>query len=414
MGLSEYKLLAADLDQKDPLKNYRDLFVHTDAIYLDGNSLGKLPLLTSERNKTLVEDQWGKGLINSWSDHWLDLPNKISAKLAKLVGAQPEEILICDTTSINLYKLAFGALSLQKGRDEIITDDLNFPSDLYVFEGLIKNHFRQHRISKIKSDDEITINESTLIQSISSHTALISLSHVLFKSAFMYAMKSINDAAHRYGALTLWDLSHATGAVPVQLNAWGADMAVGCTYKYLNGGPGAPAFLYVRKDLQEKLVNPIWAWFSHQKPFDFNAKYTAPNTIHKFAISTPGILSMAPVETGIDVVLDAGIEKIRAKSIAQSEFFIKMIQNSLEPLGFKIASPLESTKRGSHISLQHEEGFRISQAMIYPKSNAVPIIPDFRPPNNIRLGIAPLYNSFYELYLTVERLEGIVKEKEYL
>ncbi|MDP5121921.1 MAG: aminotransferase class V-fold PLP-dependent enzyme, partial [Spirosomaceae bacterium] len=249
---------------------------------------------------------------------------------------------------------------------------------------------------------------------LSLETAFISLSHVAYKSAFMYDMAAVNQLAKENGALTLWDLSHAVGAVDLQLNKSGADMAVGCTYKYLNGGPGAPAFLYIRKELQEQLQNPIAGWFGHKSPFEFAENYAADSGIQRFAAGTPTVLSMAGIEPGLDIMNDAGMENLRRKSVQQSEFLLKMIESELVPFGFKIASPLDSSERGSHISIQHPNGFQINQAMISPKkANAKIIIPDFRPPTNIRLGIAPLYNTFTELAETVSRIKEIVEEQEY-
>jgi kynureninase len=352
-------------------------------------------------------------MIRAWNENWIDLPNRIAAQIAQIVGARPDEIFVGDTTSINLYKLAFAALSFQSDRHEIVTDSLNFPTDLYVLEGLIQNHFKNHHLKSIQSRNGIDIKPLEIDYAVNSDTALVCLSHVLYKSAFMYNMKQINEIAHQKGALTLWDLSHAVGAVPIKLNDWDTDLAVGCTYKYLNGGPGSPAFLYVRKDLQDKLINPIWAWFSHQKPFDFSSDYQAADSIQRFATSTPSILSLAPIEVGANLFLEAGIDKIRYKSINQSGFIIEMTNELLLSRGFSIASPLLGTERGSHISLQHPEGYRISQAMINPMDGSASIIPDFRPPNNIRLGIAPLYNTYFELYQCIERIVKIVDEKQF-
>jgi kynureninase len=229
----------------------------------------------------------------------------------------------------------------------------------------------------------------------------------------MYDMKRINDAAHKHNSLVIWDLSHAAGAVEINLNDTNADMAIGCTYKYLNGGPGSPAFLYVRRDLQDKLINPIWGWFSHKKPFDFGADFTPNDGIQRFAVGTPSVLSLAATQAGLAITNEAGMPNLRQKSITQSSFLIELIQQYLIPLGFTIASPLEVEKRGSHISIQHPEGYRINRAMIEPKDGSPSIIPDFRPPNNIRLGIAPLYNTFEELYHSVIRIKKIVETEEY-
>jgi len=278
---------------------------------------------------------------------------------------------------------------------------------------LINQQFKTHKLELAKSEDGVQVSESMISKLLDKHTALVSLSHVAFKSSFMYDMKRITELAHLSKALIVWDLSHSVGAVPINLNESGADMAVGCTYKYLNGGPGAPAFLYVRKALQEKMTNPIWAWFSHSEPFKFSNDYEANISIEKFATGTPSVISLAAIEPGLDIAIEAGMDKIRDKSIRQSTFMIEMINNLLSPMGFIIASPLKSDIRGSHISLQHPEAYRISQAMIAPNNGSKSIIPDFRPPNNIRLGIAPLYNSFLDIYETIVRIQTIVAENQF-
>jgi kynureninase len=411
--LEKYHQEALSFDQNDSLASFRNQFFESNEIYLDGNSLGKLPKRTIQITENLIQNQWKNGLIRSWNEHWIDLPNKIAAKIAKLVGARPDEIFVGDNTSINFYKLAFATLQLNPTKTKIITDSLNFPSDLYVLQGLISQQFQNHALKIIESQDGIRISEEAIVQELDENTAFLTLSHVVFKSAFMHNIKKINDLAHAKNTFVIWDLSHSAGAVAVNLNAANADMAVGCTYKYLNGGPGAPAFLYVRKDLQEKLQNPIWAWFSHQKPFDFTLDYEAKNNIQRFSTGTPSILSLAATEAGIDLINEAGIENLREKSRLQSSFLVELIQEFLLPIGFNIASPLDVNQRGSHISIQHQEGYRINRAMIEPIAGAKSIIPDFRPPNNIRLGIAPLYNTFLELYETVLRIKQIVENQEF-
>lgn len=404
---------ALELDKNDKLAHFRNEFEMGEEIYLDGNSLGRLPKKTIELSIDLIQNQWGKGLIRSWNNHWMELPNKVAAKIAKIVGARPDEIFVGDSTSINFYKLAFATLKVQESKSKIISDSLNFPSDIYVLQGLIEQQFENHSLGIIESENGITISNEAIAEALDENTALLTLSHVVFKSAFRYDMQKINRLAHQKGALVLWDLSHSAGAVPVNLNESGADMAVGCTYKYLNGGPGAPAFLYVRKDLQDKLSNPIWAWFSHQNPFDFTLGYESKNNVQRFATGTPSVLSLAAIEVGLDIILEAGMVNLREKSIAQSTFLIELIENLLLPIGFTITSPLNADERGSHVSIQHHEGYRINRAMIEPIGGSPSIIPDFRPPNNIRLGIAPLYNSFEELFQTVVRIKKIVETNEY-
>lgn len=412
--MNRYLQQAAELDSHDKLSLFRNQFVSDEnVIYLDGNSLGRLPQKTKDVLQDIVEYQWGNRLIRSWNEHWLDLPKRVAAKLATIVGASSDEIFVGDSTSVNLYKLAFAALKLQQDRSEILTDSLNFPTDMYIFQELISQSFPNHTLKQIPSADGMITAMEAIEEALSLETAFVSLSHVAYKSAFMYDMAAVNKLAKENGALTLWDLSHAVGAVDLQLNKSGADMAVGCTYKYLNGGPGAPAFLYVKKELQEQLQNPIAGWFGHKSPFDFDGNYVAANSIQRFAAGTPTVLSMAGIEPGLDIMNEAGMENLREKSVRQSEFLLKMIESELVPLGFKIASPMNASHRGSHISIQHPNGYQINQAMISSKNEAKVIIPDFRPPTNIRLGIAPLYNSFIDLAETVERIKEILLTKEY-
>ena len=407
---------AIELDREDPLARFKDQFIieNDQLIYLDGNSLGRLPEKSREIMKKVVDKQWGSRLINSWNENWMGLPNKLSAKIAKIIGAHKDEVFVGDTTSLNLYKLVYSALSINENRTQIISDSFNFPTDLYVIQGLIDQQFKNHSLQLLTSDDEIEMDENKLAGLLNEQTALVSFSHVAFKSAFKYDMERINKMVHDNGALMIWDLSHSVGALPINLNETNSDMAVGCTYKYLNGGPGAPAFLYVKRELQEKMVNPIWAWFSHDKPFSFSPDYMPNEGIGRFATATPSILSLAAIEPGLDITLEAGLDQMREKSVLQSNLLLEMITALLIPYDFAIASPLESNQRGSHISIQHAEAYRISQAMIHPKDDSKSIIPDFRPPNNIRLGIAPLYNSYLDLYETILRIQSIVQQKQYL
>jgi kynureninase len=413
MNQDELQKKAVELDKNDKLAPFRTQFEIGEEIYLDGNSLGRLPKKTIGLITELTQNQWGKRLIRSWNEHWMELPSKVAAKIAQVVGAQPDEIFVGDSTSINFYKLAFAALKTQESKTRIITDSLNFPTDIYVLQGLIEQQFKNHSLTIIKSKDEKRITDEEIENALDHNTALLTLSHVVFKSAYVYDMHKINQLAHQKDSLILWDLSHSAGAVEVNLNESGVDLAVGCTYKYLNGGPGAPAFLYVRKDLQAKLMNPIWGWFSHQKPFNFTLNYEAKADIQRFAAGTPSVLSLAAMEPGLDLTLEAGMKNLRAKSVVQTTYLIELVENLLTPFGFTIASPINSKERGSHVSIQHPEGYRISRAMIEPIDASTVIIPDFRPPNNIRLGIAPLYNTFEEIFQTIIRIKTIVETREF-
>ena len=408
---------AQDLDQQDPLASFRDRFVISDPdlIYLDGNSLGRLPMDTMQHIQDVVENQWGKDLINSWNKGWFEKPSIIGSRLAELIGAKPDEVLVCDTTSVNLYKLAAAALLYQKDKTELLSDEFNFPTDLYVFQGVIDILGKGHQLKLIQSANSITIDDEAVENEINTDTALVALTQVAFKSGFMYDIKKVTELAHQAGALVLWDLCHSVGAVPLELNNWDVDLAVGCTYKYLNGGPGSPAFLYVRKDLQNLLRPPIWGWFADKSPFAFNLDFTPAEGINRFQISTPHILSMAGIEPALEILLEAGIESLRNKSIRQTEYLIYLVQEWLAPLGFELGSPLDPNIRGSHVSVRHPEAYRICRALINPKSGdtSLRVIPDFRAPNNIRLGIAPLYTSYEDIYRALKRIKAILEDGIY-
>jgi len=403
--MQDFYQQALDFDSQDKLAHFKNMFVNDNrVIYLDGNSLGKLPLKTEERTINAIRHQWGEGLIRSWQENWLELSGTLAAKIAGIVGAQKDEIFVGDTTSLNLYKLVFAALKHNSERRKIVSDSLNFPSDLYVIQGLVKNQFKNHSLLLMDSEDEMSVNENTLNKSLDDNTALLTLCHVTFKHSYMYDMKKITQLAHDQGSLVLWDLCHSAGVVDVQLNKSAADMAVGCTYKFLNGGPGAPAFLYVRKDLQKKLVNPIHSWFSHENPFDFDLQYKQAAGIEKFAVSTPPVIALSAMEPALDIILEAGTDNIRQKSVKQSQFLFEMIEKELAPLGFELASPSNINYRGSHVSIRHKDAMKINRAMLEPENGGSAIIADFRPPDIIRIGIAPLYNSFMDLYECVKRI----------
>jgi kynureninase len=396
----------------DELADFRNQFVIPDPhlIYLDGNSLGRLPKATATRLQRIVEEDWGRGLIRSWNTDWFNAPTRVGEKIARLIGAAAGQVIVSDSTSINLFKLVMAALAKQPRRTKIISDEFNFPSDLYILQSCIALMGKGHQLHLIRSRDGISIHPDDIASAIDDDTALVSLSHVAFKSGFMYDGQEVTRLVHQSGALMLWDLCHSVGAVPIQLDAWGADLAVGCTYKYLNGGPGSPAFLYVRTDLQDQLQPPIWGWFAERSPFAFELDFSpAPGMAH-FLVSSPPILSSLAMEASLDVLLEAGIERIRRKSVAQTSYLIDLYDARLEGLGFTLGTPRDPNIRGSHVSIRHAEGYRINRALI----EEMDLIPDFRAPDNIRLGIAPLYISFEEIYEGVERICRVVEEKRYL
>jgi kynureninase len=416
MNISELYSLAKIQDESDQLKSFSSQFMSTDGIiYLDGNSLGKLPLSSGQNLDQVIHHQWGQRLIRSWNENWIDLPSKTAENIAKILHVQPSEIVVCDNTSVNLFKLAFAALTYKIDRTEIITDENNFPTDHYIFQNLIATNFNDHVLSIIKGSQYGEASIDRIKEKLSSATALLSMSHVLYKSGYLYDMEKITRLAHDHGALTLWDLSHSVGAVSINLHEANVDMAVGCTYKYLNGGPGAPAFIYVKKSLQAQLVNPIAGWFSHEKPFDFSGNYIQSESINKFSTGTPSILSLAPILSSTEITLQAGVKALREKSLNLSSFFITLVDQYLASYNFSICSPRNQHDRGSHISLYHEEAYRINLALISPQNESeIKIIPDYRPPGYIRFGFAPLYNSFENIVSTIIRITSIMEEKEYL
>jgi len=397
---------ALSLDDADPLGGYRDRFVHSDddTIYLDGNSLGRLPTATPGLMDEVTRQQWGERLIQSWNESWWDLQVRLGDKLAPLLGAGEGEVLVSDSTSLNLYKLAMAALSAAPpGRRRIVTDDLNFPSDIYILDSVASAHGGE---LVIVPSDGVNGPVEGLADAIDGSLALLSLSHTTYASGYTYDVAGLSRVARDAGALTLWDCSHSVGAMPIDLTAWGVDLAVGCTYKYLNGGPGSPAFLYVRRDLIEMLPSPIPGWWAHAEPFEFALDFAPGGDIRKFHVGTMPILSLAAIEPGLDIALSAGPVSSRRKSIALTSYLIDQWREHLRPLGFEIASPMDPERRGSHISLRHPMAWPINRAMI----EDVQVVPDFRKPDNLRLGLAPLYTRYVDVHTAVQRIRRVVTE----
>ena len=410
IDLSNAKLL----DKKDVLSKFHSLFYHQkNEIYFDGNSLGKLPLQAQKTIEEAVQKQWGEGLIRSWNQYWLSLSSRISDKYSELLGAEKGEIIIGESTSVSLYQVTYALLKEGNFPKQLSTDILNFPTDLYVLEGLGKS-FEIPPLKIISYKDEVEAEIEILKASIKNNPGIVCLSLVSYKSAYLYPMKQLNRWASKNQSIIVWDLSHAVGAVAIDLKETETIIALGCTYKYMNGGPGAPAFLYINKEWHSKLSNPIQGWFGHQRPFNFSKKYEAANSIKRFASGTPAILSLLGMEAGIDITLEAGIKLLQEKSIQQSEAFIKEVINKLVPLGFSIESPLDHRKRGSHVTISHYASWQICQALIAGNGEHPKIIPDFRPPHFIRFGITPLYTRFEEIKRVIEVLREIAERKLYL
>jgi kynureninase len=403
---------ARQLDQQDSLASYREQFVSNDPglIYLDGNSLGRLPNSVIERMKKAVEEEWGADLIRGWNKGWWESPSRIGNKIGSLLGAAEGQVVVGDQTSINLFKLATAALTLQPQKKHIITDTFNFPSDLYILQGINNLLGNRHKIIRIGAiDDDITPDLAALEAVIDGNTALVTLSHVTFKSGYLYDMARITELAHHKGALVLWDLSHSAGAVPIELDRCDVDFAIGCTYKYLNGGPGAPAFLYVNNRIQNEVISPIWGWWGQKDPFEFDLNYQPAPGVQRFLVGTAPMLSTLAMEEALTPLLEAGMDALRAKSILMTDYASYLTDHILAPLGFSLGSPRDSARRGSHISIRHEEGYRINRAMIEEMN----VIPDFRAPDNIRLGFAPLYISFSDIWEGFDRIRRVVEEKRY-
>ena len=382
-------------DQADPLRLLRDEFLlPPDTIYLDGNSLGALPRRVKQRMKHVVAEEWGQGLIRGWNEAgWIDLPQKVGAKIAPLIGARPGEVIAADSTTINLLKLVLAAARLKPDSKVILTESGNFPTDLYAAESAAELQGRQVR----------RVDAGAIAGAIDKHTACVVLTHVDYRSGRMHDMGGITRAAHAAGALMLWDLAHSAGAVPVDLNGAGADLAVGCGYKYLNGGPGAPAFLYARRDLQAELQPVLAGWMGHARPFDFAPAFAPGPGMTRHLIGTPAILSLSALDAALDLWADVDMKTVRAKSVALAELFIALVEARCAGFGLALASPRAAGERGSQVTWRHADAFEIMRAVI-----ARGVIGDFRGPDLMRFGLAPLYVRFADIFDAVEILRGIL------
>jgi kynureninase len=390
---------AQDLDASDPLAFARDRFQLPDGtIYLDGNSLGALPRATADGLRRTAEDQWGADLIASWNKHgWIDWPTRVAARLAAIVGAKTNELLIADSTSVSLFKLLAAAAHARPGRRTILSQRANFPTDLYVAQGLAGMLGLQLR----------TVAAEDVLGSIDSDTAAVTLTHVDYRSAAIHDMTAINAAADAAGALVVWDLSHSAGAIELDLHASGAGLAVGCGYKYLNGGPGAPAFLYVAEHLQAELANPLQGWMGHAEPFTFVDDYQPADGMLKFLTGTPSILSLAALDAGLATFDGIAMPDLAAKSRALSQLFIDQVEARCGA-EVELASPRDPHRRGSHVVFAHREGYAVMQALI-----ARGVIGDFRAPDLMRFGFAPLYNRFADIVGAAEILGEILASREW-
>ena len=392
---------AEALDRTDPLRAFRERFVFAPdgPIYMDGNSLGRLPRATSEALDRVVAREWGGRLVEAWED-WIDLPQRVGARLAPLIGAAPGEVLLADSTSANLHRLAGAVLDAFPTRRTIVTDGANFPTDRYVLAGLARERGGELRL--VEGDPVEGPGVEQVEAALDDGVALICLSHAAYRSAALADMTAITAAAHRHGALVLWDLSHSVGVVPIDLAAAGADLAVGCTYKYLNGGPGSPAFLFVRRDLQEALRPPLWGWFGHADQFAFEGSFRPAHGITRFLVGSPPILGLTAAGVGIDLVTEAGLDAIRAKSLAATALMLGRYDERLAPLGMGLGTPRQAERRGSHLALLHPEGLALSRWLRAEGG----VVADFRPPDTIRLAASPLYTAYTEAWDAMEALSA--------
>lgn len=401
---------ALALDMVDPIGWARPLFqIDDDApIYLDGNSLGMLPRRSLERVTEVVTEEWGRGLVRSWSS-WVDRPTAVGDLLAThLLGAAPGQTVVSDATTVNLYKLASAALDARPGRSVIVSDRANFPTDRYLLQGLAQARGMELRL--VDFPDLEGPDPSLLRRHLGSETALVSLSHVDYRSGALADMGAINELIHASGALSLWDLCHSVGAVPIELDKTGTDLAAGCTYKYLNGGPGSPSFLYVRQELQRSLRQPIWGWFGQADQFAMGQGYNPLPSIARFQTGSPSIVGIALVEEGTGLLAEIGIEAIRAKSLELTSFLIDLYDSWLAPLGLELATPRDPARRGSQVCLRHPDAYRICRVLVTEAA----VIADFRAPDRLRFGCAAPTTRFVDVYDAMLRLRQVVQGGEYM
>ncbi|CTQ64847.1 kynureninase [Roseibium alexandrii] len=383
-------------DKDDVLRTKKDAFkIPEGVIYLDGNSLGVLPKNVPTRLAEVVEQEWGTSLIKSWNEHsWFDLPLRVGNRIGRLIGAPEGSVVACDSTSVNVFKVLAAALSLLPNRKVILSDNGNFPTDLYVASGLAELLDKGHEL-KVVAPEEVEA-------AITEEVAVVMLTQVDYRTGRLHDMTALTEKAHQAGALAIWDLAHSAGAIPVDLKGAKADFAIGCGYKYLNGGPGAPAFLYVAEVHQDKVTSPVTGWMGHEAPFAFDLDYRAVHGVTRMTVGTPAILSLSSLYAALDVFEDVDMADIRKKSISLSELFIKEVEEKCPQL--TLASPRDPETRGSQVSFRFEEGYAAMQALI-----ARGVIGDFRAPDVMRFGFTPLYLSHQDVVDAVAILADILE-----
>jgi len=395
---------ARALDAADPLGQFRARFAFPDpeVVYLDGNSLGRPPLSALEALRK-AGDRWADALIRGWEfEGWLDYPLRVGDLLASgVLGARADEVAVADSTTVNLYRLAAAALDARPGRRVVVVERSEFPTDRYIVEGLARE--RDLEIRWLDGDAVEGLATDEIVAALRDDTALLILSAVNYRSAAIVDIRAVTAAARGVGALVLWDLSHAGGSIPVDLRDNGVDLAVGCTYKYLNGGPGAPAYLYVRRERQRELHPPIQGWFAQRDQFEMGQGFERRDGIAGWLVGTPGILGLAAAEAGISTAAEAGIAAIRAKGVALTTYAIELLDLWLAPLGCSLGSPREASRRGAHIAIRHPEARRLTRDLIARK-----VLPDFRAPDSVRIGLSPLTTSFEDVHRGLSALRDLL------
>jgi kynureninase len=390
MNLKEAREFARERDAKDPLASLRSRFdIPEGTLYLDGNSLGPLTFRSREVLHRTIEFEWRERLIRSWNEDWLAMPARVGNLIAPIIGAAQDTVICADNTSINLHKALMAAVALRADRSEIVVDINNFPTDIYIAQSVASQH--NMKLVVVPADE--------IVGAINANTAVVTATHVDYRSANILDVEGITKAAHAHGALVVWDLAHTAGAVPFQAAALDVDFAVGCGYKYLNGGPGAPAFIYVTPRLLADSGQPLQGWWGHADPFEFEVGYRPAEGISRFLTGTANVLSMKSLEAALEVFGSVSLENLREKSVSLTSLFVSLFDEHLAPAGFTLGSPRDPESRGSHVALGFEGGKALVEAMATEG-----IIADFRPPNLMRFGFAPLYNTHEEVVILVERL----------
>jgi kynureninase len=398
---------ARALDAADPLASFRDRFLPADDVvaYFDGNSLGRPLAATAGLMDEFIRQRWAGRLIRGWTDGWLDWPMTLGDRLGSVaLGAGPGQIVIADSTTVLLYKLARAAVDARPDRRRIVLDTDNFPTDRYVLEGIAAE--RGLKLVWIETDPATGIEPGQVADAVDSDTALVLFSHVAYRSGWLADAAAVNEIAHAAGALAMWDLSHSVGSVPVELDEWGVDLAVGCTYKYLNCGPGAPAFGYLRAGLQDELRQPIWGWMGHVTPFEMGPGHEVAPGVRALLSGTPPILAMVPMQANLDVLAEAGIDAVREKSVLLTGYVLDVADELLAPLGVEVVSPRDPDRRGGHVTLSRPGAERVLEPLW-----ALGVLPDHRRPDGLRIGPAPLSTGFTEVYRGMRTLRAVLEKQ---